>query len=103
MLFEEATVRPMTARLQIMVNGIGGADFAVLIEGNRLNITDGQITSPDATVHISTRDLEDLLRHRISAVELVSEGRLQIRGSLPQAARAYVTISRATRFSQGAS
>lgn len=95
--YDETSVRPMTVSLQIVADGSGGGEFVMQIEGGRLSITDGRSRRADATILVSTRDLVDLLRHRISAIKLISEGRLRVKGSLPHAARAYVLISRITR------
>jgi alkyl sulfatase BDS1-like metallo-beta-lactamase superfamily hydrolase len=97
MRFEGQQARPFSGAINLQARGEGGGSFILHFDQGRLYITDGESRDPSAHVTISVKDLVDLLQRRVSAVELVSEGRMRISGSLPTAARAYVLISRAIR------
>lgn len=78
--------------LALRVDGEGGGEFLLEIRDCELSVYKGHHPAPSAIVRLQRSDLDGLLARRISSAELVMEGRMQIRGSFPFAARAYSLI-----------
>jgi putative sterol carrier protein len=87
--FRPERAQGLKAVIQLMVTDSSDDCAFVEIGPDECLVSYGVHPDADAVVHCIASDLRDLLAGRISAIELFSEGRMTIEGSVAQAARVY--------------
>jgi hypothetical protein len=78
--------------VEISITGGDGEVFALGADQTRLAVRDGAAESAGARVRTSRAAILDVLDAKLSLVEAVESGRLEVRGSLDDVLRAYDTL-----------
>lgn len=87
--FRPERARDLKAVIQLHVTDSPGDCAFIKVGPDECQVCEGDHQKPDAVIHCSAGDLRSLFTGRISAIELFSEGRMTIHGSVAQAARVY--------------
>jgi putative sterol carrier protein len=87
--FQPDQARDLNAVIQLNVLDSPDDCAYIMVGPEECAVCEGDYPDPDAVILCGADDLRSLFSGRISAIELFSEGRMTIRGSVAQAARVY--------------
>ena len=84
---ESINVPGPDASFQVDLNGEGGGDFYVTIQGGKVVAAKGAVTKPGMTISTSVADFKALMERRVDPMGLYFSGKIKVDGDLGLALR----------------
>jgi putative sterol carrier protein len=80
--FDPAKTADLDAVIQMNVTGPNGGDWTIIVKEKKMEVKEGNYSSPAISVKIADTDFVDLINGKLNAISAFMSGKIAFKGSM---------------------